>query len=104
MEGRQVVIYICNYRICPYQEHRGRHGAIKPLLGLGCSPVLVSGTKKLFPKWIGRALRQKRIRFPEGNGPIRWRMATSFFRIREIGLEGESPQELVRKSPTIPAT
>jgi hypothetical protein len=79
MEGRQVVIYICNYRICPYQEHRGRHGAIKPLVGLGCSPVLVSGTKKLFLKWIGRALRKNRTQVPDSNGAVCWNLANTFF-------------------------
>jgi len=42
-------------------EEINRRGAIKPLIGVGCSPVMVSGTKKLFLKWIRSALRQKRI-------------------------------------------
>jgi hypothetical protein len=74
-----------------FDEELRRHGAIKPLLGLGCSPVLVSGTKKLFLKWIGRALRQKRIAFPESNGPVSWGLDTSFFRIDEIRHEDDSP-------------
>ena len=56
-----------------------RHEALQPLVGLGCSPVLVTGTKKLFLKWIGRALKQKCIRFPESNGPVRWSVAHEFF-------------------------
>jgi hypothetical protein len=48
-----------------------RRGAIKPLIGLGCAPVLVSGTKKLFLKWIRIALRQKRIEVPDCNGSVR---------------------------------
>jgi len=63
-----------------FNEELTRRGAIKPLIGLGCSPVLVSGTKKLFLKWIRTALRQKRIEVPECNGPIRWSLDHSFFR------------------------
>jgi len=40
--------------------------------------VLVRGTKKLFLKWIGRALKQKRIRFPESNEPVRWKPIPQF--------------------------
>jgi hypothetical protein len=83
-----------------FSEELSRHGAIKPLLGLGCSPVLVSGTKKLFLKWIGRALRQKRIEVPDRNGPVCWNLAHSFFRINQndLGEEG-SRQELGEDSP-----
>ena len=62
-----------------FTEELNRRGAIKPLIGLGCSPVLVSGTKKLFLKWIGRALRQQRIAFPESNGPVLWNLASNLF-------------------------
>ena len=51
-----------------FNEELNRRAAIKPLIGLGCSPVLVSGTKKLFLKWIRRALRQKRIEVPDRMG------------------------------------
>ena len=54
---------------------------IQPIMGLGCSPVLVRGSKKVFLKWTGRALRQKRIDFPESNGPVCWSLAGSFFRV-----------------------
>ena len=84
-----------------FSEELSRHGAIKPLLGLGCSPVLVSGTKKLFLKWIGRALRQKRIRFPEGNGPVRWSLSFSFFRVSETDLDDRDSQETGEESPAI---
>jgi hypothetical protein len=87
-----------------FNEELNRRGAIKPLIGLGCSPVVVSGTKKLFLKWIGRALRQKRIAFPESKGPVRWSLASSFFQVSEIGLEDESPQEVGSESPTMHAT
>jgi len=77
-----------------FNEELNRRGAIKPLIGLGCSPVLVSGTKKLFLKWIRRALRQKRIEVPDRNGPVRWSLAHSFYRVREADLEEESRQEI----------
>ena len=38
--------------------------AIRPLTGLGCSPVVVSGNKSTFLKWIGKALREGLIRIP----------------------------------------
>jgi len=63
--------------------------------------VLVSGTKKSFLKWIGRALRQKRIRFPEGNGPVRWSLPFSFFRVSETDLDDRDSQETGEESPAI---
>jgi hypothetical protein len=44
--------------------------AIKPLLGIGCNPVLVKGSKQQFLTWIGRGLASGEIEFPEKNGPI----------------------------------
>jgi len=72
-----------------FGEELTRREAIKPLVGLGCSPVLVSGTKKMFLKWIGKALRQRRIQFPESNGPVRWSLTHSFFRVGEAEPEEE---------------
>jgi hypothetical protein len=84
-----------------FAEELRRRGAIKPLLGLGCSPVLVSGTKKLFLKWIGRALRQRCIRFPEDNGPVRWSLPHSFFRVSETNLDDGNRHETAEESPAI---
>ena len=55
-----------------FNEEITRHLVINPLVGLGCSPVLVRGTKKLFLKWIGRALRQKTDSVPRKQwaGPL----------------------------------
>jgi hypothetical protein len=77
-----------------FNEELNRRGAIKPLIGLGCSPVLVSGTKKLFLKWIRRALRQKRIEIPECNGPVGWNLANSFFPVSEDNPREGSGQEI----------
>ena len=86
-----------------FNEELNRRGAIKPLIGLGCSPLLVSGTKKLFLKWIRSALRQKRIEVPDRIGPVRWSLAYSFFRIKQDDLDEESPQELGEQSPSFQA-
>ena len=48
--------------------------AIFPLLGLGCSPVVVIGNKQIFLKWVGRALRGRLIRIPEEIAWISWNL------------------------------
>ena len=53
--------------------------AIVPLLGFGCSPVLVKGNKPGFLKWIGRGLREHAIQVPQQNGPISWKAPRGFF-------------------------
>lgn len=55
-----------------FAQELSRRKAIAPLLGLGCSPVLVLGSKHSFLKWIGGALRRRVIRLPEKNGSITW--------------------------------
>ena len=87
-----------------FKDELTKRGMIQPILGLGCSPVLVRGSKKVFLKWIGKALRQKRIAFPERNGPVCWHLDKSFFQVSEIGLEAESTQEVGSEIPTVPAT
>jgi hypothetical protein len=84
-------------------EEITRHRVISPLVGLGCSPVLVKGTKKLFLKWIGRALRQKLIQFPESNGPVSWSLSRSFFQVSETDMELESGHEASKDISAIPA-
>jgi hypothetical protein len=55
-----------------------RRRAMSALAGIGCSPVVVSGTKAKFLSWISRGLRRGLIEFPESNGPIRWPAMTGF--------------------------
>jgi hypothetical protein len=86
-----------------FTEELNRRGAIKPLVGLGCSPVLVMGSKKVFLKWIGRALRRRQIAFPEGNGPVCWSLANSFFPFREDNQGQRCCQELSEEIPAIQA-
>ena len=40
--------------------------AIQQLIGLGCEPVLVNGTKRRFLAWIGHGLRRHQIEIPDG--------------------------------------
>jgi len=46
--------------------------ALQPLIGIGCSPVLVKGPKGLFMNCISRGLCDGKLRFPHRNGPILW--------------------------------
>ena len=46
--------------------------AFQPLIGIGCSPVLVKGPKGLFMNCISRGLRDGNIQFPDSNGRIPW--------------------------------
>jgi hypothetical protein len=87
-----------------FNQELTHRGMIQAIAGLGCSPVLVRGSKKLFLKWIGRALRQKRITFPKSNGPVCWSLANTFFRGGEIELEDESPKKPDSKDPAMPTT
>lgn len=55
-----------------------RRKAIQPLLGLGCSPVLVKGNKETFLDWIGKALKEGSIRIPQEKGALRWMLRPNF--------------------------
>ena len=66
--------------------------SIVPLLGLGCSPVLVKGNKQTFLKWIGRALRNRFIRIPSENGSIFWKLHSTF--LEQSNLEPTSEESL----------
>lgn len=57
-----------------FMRELNQRKAITPLLGLGCSPVLVRGHKQTFLKWVGKALRERFIRIPEANGPVSWKL------------------------------
>jgi len=70
-----------------------RRQAIKGLVGLGCTPALVTGRKSQFLKWFGVALRRKQIRFPESNGPVQWPTTRSFFCVGVTEPEASSSME-----------
>jgi hypothetical protein len=61
-----------------FMRELNQRKAISSLLGLGCSPVLVKGSKQTFLKWISKALRERLIRIPEENGSICWKLPSSF--------------------------
>lgn len=46
--------------------------AVHPLFGIGCSPILIKGTKGLFMNCVSRGLRDRMLQFPASNGPIPW--------------------------------
>ena len=48
--------------------------AIEPLIGIGCHPVLVRGTKKRFLGWIGHGLKRGFIRIPENGDSCQWEL------------------------------
>jgi hypothetical protein len=52
--------------------------AIRPLMGLGCSPVVVKGNKQTFLGWIGKALKQRLIGMPKENGAVHWKLPKNF--------------------------
>jgi len=61
-----------------FMRELSQRKAIRPLTGLGCSPVLVSGTKATFLKWIGKALREGLIHIPKENCSITWKLPMNF--------------------------
>jgi len=59
-----------------------RRRSIQPLVGFGCSPVLVAGTKKRFLGWIGHALKRGLIEIPDQTGGISWPHSETFLERR----------------------
>jgi hypothetical protein len=77
-----------------FKRELDQRKAIFPLLGLGCSPVVVIGNKRAFLKWIGRALRERFIRIPAETGSISWKLPRTF--LEQSGLQptaNERPQD-----------
>ena len=64
-----------------------RREAIQPLIGIGCRPIIVMGTKKRFLGWIGHGLRRGLIQIPEGLESGSWLVPDSF------GVEVEAARE-----------
>jgi len=57
-----------------FMRELNQRKSLTPLVGLGCSPLLVKGNKQTFMKWIGRALRERFIRIPQENGSVSWNL------------------------------
>src|SRR5712691_1475131 len=74
-----------------FMRELSQRKAIRPLTGLGCSPVLVSGTKPAFLKWTGKALREGLIRIPKENGSITWKLPGTFLERSIVPAAESSP-------------
>ena len=61
-----------------FHDELVRRRAIQPLIGLGCEPILVSGTKKRFLAWIGHGLKRRQIEVPNGLETPRWDLQARF--------------------------
>jgi hypothetical protein len=72
-----------------FMRELNQRKAIRPLVGLGCSPVLVKGNKQTFLGWIGKALKQRSISIPEGKGAVPWKLPKNFLE-GAVLLAGES--------------
>jgi hypothetical protein len=48
------------------------HRALMPLLGVGCLPVSIKGSKQQFLSWLGKGVRSRELAFPSKTGPIQW--------------------------------
>ena len=66
-----------------------RRKAIEPLIGIGCAPVLVKGTKKRFLGWIGHALKRGAIRIPDDCQALFWQAPVGF----PVDLEEEEEED-----------
>jgi hypothetical protein len=75
-----------------------RHKAIDRLMGLGCTPVLVKGTKKRFLGWIGHALKRGVITIPHLGVASSWRVPISF----QTEVDVADAEALQLQSPTTP--
>jgi hypothetical protein len=71
-----------------FMRELNQRKAIRPLIGLGCSPVLVTGNKPTFLRWIGKALREGLILIPKENGSITWKLPRNFLAssAQEVGV------------------
>ena len=48
------------------------HRAMSQVLGIGCDPVMVKGTKEQFLDWLSWGVESEAIRLPAETGSIRW--------------------------------
>jgi hypothetical protein len=55
-----------------FADDLNRHHAMSPLLGIGCDPVLVKGTKDQFLDWLSWGVESGAIRLPVEPGSIQW--------------------------------
>jgi hypothetical protein len=55
-----------------FREELKTHHATSHILGIGCDPVMVKGTKEQFLDWLSWGVESEAIRFPAATGSIQW--------------------------------
>jgi hypothetical protein len=55
-----------------FSEELKTHHAISHILGIGCDPVMVKGTKEQFLDWLSWGVESEAIRLPAKLGSIQW--------------------------------
>jgi hypothetical protein len=55
-----------------FEDELKTHHAIAPVLGIGCSPVLIEAQKEQFLDWLSWGVESEAIRFPAANTSICW--------------------------------
>jgi hypothetical protein len=55
-----------------FREELKTHHATSQILGVGCDPVMIRGTKEQFLDWLSWGVESGAIRFPAVPGSIRW--------------------------------
>ena len=66
-----------------FSKELEKHHAVRKLVGLGCDPILVSGTKKRFLGWIGHAIKRGHLRIPDGVDVAQWKIPAQFSAVGE---------------------
>lgn len=55
-----------------FHEQLEWRNAITPLLGVGCSPILIKGSREEFLSWMGAGVRSGALILPRENRAIKW--------------------------------
>jgi len=56
-----------------FAEELKNHRAVAQVLGIGCDPVMVKGTKEQFLDWLSWGVESGATPFPEVMGAMRWK-------------------------------
>lgn len=72
--------------------------AITPLIGIGCSPILVKGTREEFLSWLGDGVSSGALALPEENRAIQWPGFTLEDLLLSPDSEGTADTETVHAS------
>ena len=55
-----------------FREELKNHHALSSVLGIGCDPVAVKGTKEQFLDWLSWGVESEAVRLPAATGSIEW--------------------------------